>query len=111
MSPGFTLFVEVLGTIASIAVILEFFGMKPKSQDWWLIMPLSRRLKLFVMLALVAASLSMSGYGFYRSIHPKIVERVIEKSVDRIVEKIVPQQCPEPVKSKRTSRSGTTINA
>ena len=54
-------------------------------------MPLSKRWKLALMLALVAASLGLSGYAFYRALRPKIVERVVEKPVERPV----PQECPK----------------
>src|SRR6202011_3463219 len=67
----------------------------PKKPVWGLAMPLSRNWKLVIMLVLVAASLGLSGYGIYRSLRPKIVERIVEN--DRPVPVSVP--CPpEPAK-------------
>jgi hypothetical protein len=67
----------------------------------------SQKWKLVVMLGLVGLTLCFSGYGFYRSLRPLVVEKVVEKPVDKIVS--VPQECP-PVpnpstKPKRSSQS------
>jgi hypothetical protein len=101
MNPGWTLFVEVVATLASIAVILDYCGVKPNRQSWGLITHLSRSWKLAVMLGLMLLSLGFSGYGFYRSLHPRIVEKVVEKPVDRVVEKIVEAECPKPQPSPK----------
>lgn len=99
--------IDVIVGLGSLVVILDYFGIKPKQPLWGLAVPLSRNWKLGIMLCLVATSLGMSGYAFYRSLRPKIVERIVEKSVDRIVEKVVPQECPtvEPVKAKPDAKS------
>jgi hypothetical protein len=89
--------------LASLVAILDYFGIKPNSQSLGHVMPLSKKWKLVVMLALVIASLGMSGYSLYRSIRPKIIEKVVEK----IIEKPVPSPCPAtPTESKRT-KNGT----
>jgi hypothetical protein len=85
--------VNFLAALAALAAILTFFGINPGQPLWGLPMPPSRKFLLRIMLALVAASLAMSGYGAYRGYHPKIV--IIEKPVDRIVEKTVPADCPK----------------
>jgi hypothetical protein len=91
--------VDCIVTLAAVVAILDYFGVKPKRPSWGLVMPLGRNWKLGIMLILVAASLGMSGYGFYRSLHPKIVEKTVtvtvDKPVDRVVEKLVPQKCPK----------------
>src|SRR5882724_4276489 len=68
---------SLITTIASFLYILEFFGFQPKSwkANWWL-MPSSRKWKLVIMLVLVTTSFLFSGYGFYRALHPKIVEKI-----------------------------------
>ena len=103
MSPGWRLFLEILGAAASVAVILDYMGIKPTPAAWGSIMALNQKWKLFIMLGLVGLSVWFSGYGFYRSLHPKIVEKIVEKPVDRIVEKVVPGQCPtaQPTVTKR----------
>src|SRR5258706_154188 len=53
------------------------------------------------MLAFIAASLGMSGYGFYRSLRPKIVE----KTVTVTVEKVVKPECPKT--DSHRQKSGT----
>ena len=88
---------NILFALAALVAILDYFGIKPTKQAGRR-MPLSRRWKLLVMLALTATSLVLSGYSFYRSLHPKIVEKVIEKPIERIVQK----ECPSlPSDSKR----------
>jgi len=90
--------------LAAFVAILDYFGFKPKQPLWGQAMPLSRKWKLAMMLGLVASSLCLSSYSFYRSLHPKIVEKIVEKPVDRIVEKLVPQECPStPVSSRQHS--------
>lgn len=55
--------------------------------------------------------MGFSGYGFYRSLRPRIVEKIVEKPVDRIVEKLVPQECPEPkAGSKKPQKSMSQDN-
>jgi len=111
MSPGWALFLEMLGALASVVVILDYFGIKPTAQAWVSIIALRQKWKLVIMLGLVGLTLWFSGYGFYRSLRPKIVEKTVEKPVDRIVEKVVPAQCPAPqsvppTHQKVTSGSG-----
>ena len=89
MSPGWTLFVEILATLASVVVILDYFGIKPDANAWRGIMSLSQRWKLVIMLLVVALSLGLSLYSFYRSRNHKLVEK------EKIVEKLVPQECPK----------------
>jgi hypothetical protein len=93
---------DVLIALAALVAILDYFGVKPKQPMWGLSMPLNRNWKLAMMLSLVASSLVFSGYGYYRSSRPLIVERIVEKPVDRIVEKpverIVQRDCPAPTK-------------
>jgi hypothetical protein len=86
---------NVLFGLAALVAILDYFGIKPKQRADGVKMTLSRRWKLAIMLTLVAASLGLSGYSFYRSRHPKIIEKIIEKPVEKIVEKLVPQECPK----------------
>jgi len=86
---------NILVGLAALVAILDYFGVKPKQRSDGGKMSIGRRWKLVLMLSLVAASLALSGYGFYRSIHPLIVEKIVEKPVDRIVEKSVPMLCPE----------------
>jgi len=81
----------LIATIAALLYILEYFGIKPSAPIWGLTMPLNRNWKLATMLSLVAISLWLSGAAFYKSRHPKIVERFVEKPVDRIV----PGDCPK----------------
>ncbi len=95
MGPGWTLFLEILGAIASLAVVLDYFGIKPTAEAWGSIMALSQKWKLGIMLGLVGLTLWFSGYGFYRSLHPRIVEKIVEKPVDKIVERIVQADCPK----------------
>lgn len=80
--------VDAFVILASLVAILDYFGIKPKSLGGTLV-PFSRRWKLAIMLILVGASAALSGYGFYRSLRPRIIEKIVE----RPVEKIVP--CPE----------------
>jgi hypothetical protein len=84
----------LIGCIAGLVAILDYFGIKPKRNADDVLMPPSRRWKLGIMLALVAFSLGLASYSFYRSRRPRIVEKIVEKPVDRIVETIVPQKCP-----------------
>lgn len=84
----FTIITGAIAALAALLYILEFFGFKPKERLWGLQMPLSRNWKLFILLALVILSLSMSGYGFYRALRPKIVEKTVEK--------VVSAECPNP---------------
>jgi hypothetical protein len=107
MSPGWTLLLEILGAMASIAVILDYFGIKPTSAGWGSITALSQVWKLVIMMSLVATTLVFSGYGFYRSFRPKTIEKVIEKPVDRIVEreKIVAADCPN-ANSRQANEAG-----
>ena len=90
---------NLLIALAALIAILDWFGIKPSPQSWGAIMPRSRLWKLAIMLGLVAASLGLSGYSFYRAIRPKIVEKVVEKPV----QKIVPQECPKTDSSKQQS--------
>lgn len=87
--------IDAIVALAALVSILDYFGLKPKQPLWGLAMPLSRNWKLGIMLGLVAASFGLSGYGFYRSLRPRIVERIVEKPVDRIVEKTVQTECPK----------------
>jgi len=89
--------------VAALVAMLDYFGLKPKQPLWGLAKPLNRNWKLAMMLGLVAAALGMSGYGFYRSLHPKIVEKLTEK----IIEKPVPIPCPESSKESKPAKSGT----
>ncbi len=59
-----------LFALAALVAILDYFGFKPKQPHWGPSMPLNRNWKLGIMLVLVAASLGMSGFSFYRSLHP-----------------------------------------
>jgi formylglycine-generating enzyme required for sulfatase activity len=68
---------QVGSLIGATIAILNYFGVKPKAG----VMPPSRQWKLFLMLGLVALSLGLSGYGFYRSLHPQIVEQIVEINV------------------------------
>jgi hypothetical protein len=97
MSLGWTLFIAILTAIASLVVILEYFGIRPTPHAWKDIMSLSQRWKFAIMLVLIAASFGFSGYAFYRSRRPIVVEKIVEKSVD----KLVPQKCPAPTTSKQ----------
>jgi hypothetical protein len=99
----FNLIVGVVTTLAALFYILDYFGVKPKQPLWGLPVPLSRNWKLGIMLFLVAVSLGMSAYGFYRSLRPKIVEKVVEKTV----EKPVATPCPE--LPKATKKSSPTL--
>jgi hypothetical protein len=103
---GWSIFVDAFVLLASLVAILDYFGVKPKQRSDGTKMSLSRRWKLAIMLTLVAASLALSGYGFYRSLHPRIVERIIEKPVDRIVEKMVPKDCPMPDNGRKPAGKG-----
>jgi hypothetical protein len=98
MGPGWKLLADVIGAVASIVVILDYFGIKPTAGAWGSIMALNQKWKLAIMLGLVGLMLFSSGYGFYRSLRPKIIEKIVtvtvEKPVDRIVEREVPQKCP-----------------
>jgi len=84
---------NILLGIAALVAILDYFGLKPKQRLGGSTMPLSRKWKLAIMLFLVASSLSLSIYSFYRSRHPKIVEKIVEKPV--VVEKIIKPECPK----------------
>jgi hypothetical protein len=96
---------NVLFALAAWVAILEYFGFKPKQRSGGGKMSLSRKWKLVLMLSLVGASLALSGYGFYRSFHPRIIEKTVEKPVDRVVEKVVQAQCPK-TDSNVTANSG-----
>jgi len=87
--------IDAIVALAALVAILDYFGLKPKHPLWGLAMPLNRNWKLGIMLGLVAASLGLSGYGFYRSLRPRIVERIVEKPVDRVVERVVQAECPK----------------
>ncbi|HXC42218.1 MAG TPA: hypothetical protein VNY51_01705 [Candidatus Dormibacteraeota bacterium] len=100
MGPGWTLFFEILGAAASVAVILDYLGIKPSAIAWGSIMALNQKWKLVIMLALVGLSLFFSGYGFYRSLRPRIVERTV--TIEKPVEKIVQAECPK-AESKATT--------
>jgi hypothetical protein len=80
MSPGWTLAVEILGAIASLVVVLEWCGVKPKGLTWGLIFPLNKNWKLVIMLFVLAATVAMSVFSFIRSLQPKVqtVTRTIE---------------------------------
>lgn len=101
--------VDCIVTLAALVAILDYFGVKPKRPLCGLAMPLSRNWKLGVMLTLVAASLGMTGYGFYRSIRPKVIEKVVEKPVDRVIEKLVPQECPQHQTAKDRKKDKSTV--
>jgi hypothetical protein len=100
---GWNIFVDVFVLVAAIVAILDYFGVKPKQRSDGGKMSLSRGWKLVLMLMLVAISLGLSGYGFYRSLRPKIV--VVEKPVDRIVEKekLVQSDCSHVVHPKKNA--------
>jgi hypothetical protein len=106
MSPGWELTLGIVGGAASIAVILDYFGIKPSALAWQSIMALSQKWKLVIMLGLVCLTLSFSGYGFYRSLRPHVIEKIVEKPVDRVVEKerIVQAECPK-TDTKGTAKS------
>jgi hypothetical protein len=76
-------------------------------------MTLSRRWKLALMLTLVAASLGLSGYSFFRSRHRIVIEKIVEKPVDRIVERVVekpvPIPCPPAEKTQGHKASAPTL--
>jgi len=91
---------NVVLVLAALVAILDYFGLRPKESWWGLVMPLNKNWKLFFMLGLVAAALGMSGYDFYRTLRPKIVEKVVEK----ITEKPVPTPCPEPPKASKPAK-------
>jgi len=96
--------------LAAIVAVLDYFGVKPRGVSARALMPLARRWKLGVMLALVVASLALSGYSFYRSLRPKTIEKIIEKPVERIVTKECPKDSPRhntetPRKPKPTTSS------
>ncbi|MGH9685600.1 MAG: hypothetical protein ACRD5K_00725 [Candidatus Acidiferrales bacterium] len=76
---------DVVVAIASLISILDYFGLKPKELSRWYPMALNRKFKLIIMLGLVTAALGMSGYNFYRSLRPKIVEKLVEKVAERPV--------------------------
>jgi hypothetical protein len=97
-------FQDTIIDIAALVAILDYFGLRPKSVSSWNIMPLSRRWKLILMLSLVAAALGMSGFNFYRSLHPKIIEKVVTKTI----EKPVPIPCPEPAKVQQSEKKKNT---
>jgi hypothetical protein len=84
-----SLVLDVVVFAAAIVAILDYFGIKPKAGIGGIAMPLSRRWKLAMMLGLMAVSLGLSGYGFYRSLHPQIIEKIVEKPIERIA------PCPE----------------
>jgi len=100
MSPVLALFIGLLTALASTVAILDWCGIKPRDIRTGLTMSLSTRWKLVLMIGLVALSLGLSGFGFYRSLRPRIVERIVDRPVDRIVEKVVPQECPQPKQAK-----------
>jgi|SRR5208283_3414782 len=60
-----------LFALAALVAILDYFKVKPTQPLWGIAMPLSRNLRLATMLGLVALSLALSGYGFYRSLRPE----------------------------------------
>ena len=115
---------DCIVALAALVGVLDYFGIKPKRPVWGILMPLTKNWKLGIMLTLVIASLGMSGYGFFRSLHPKIVEKIVEKPVDRVVGKTQPE-CPkqeQPTSSPKQKASpkmsnvpagtpSTTINA
>ena len=115
MSPGWTLFLEILGAIASVVVILDYFGIKPNTHAWGSIMALNQKWKLAIMLGLVGLTLWFSGYGFYRSLRPKVIEKTVtvtvEKPVDRIVEKIVKADCPNKAAASKSQATKTNKDA
>ncbi len=85
-----SLVVDIIVIAGSLVAVLDYFGIKPKPAAGDASMP-NRSWKLAIMLALVALSLGLTGYAFYRSLRP----RVVEKPVEKIVEKLVPQECPK----------------
>lgn len=101
-----SLIVDIIVISGSLAAVLDYFGIKPKPSMGAASMP-SRKWKLVIMLGLVALSLGLTGYAFYRSLRPKIVEKIIEKPVDRIVEKekIVPAECPKPPTAEKAKKA------
>jgi hypothetical protein len=90
---AWSLIVDVIVVAGSLVAVLDYFGIKPRPVGG--VTP-SRKWKLAIMLGLVALSLGLTGYSFYRSFRPKIVEKIVEKPVDRVVEKLVPAECPAP---------------
>ena len=100
MSPGWQFLFNIIFALAAIVTILVFFGVTPATLNTGIIMPLSRKWKLALMLGLMVLSLGMSGYGYYRALRPKIIEKIIEKPVERIVERQCPKlECPELTKA------------
>jgi hypothetical protein len=99
--------VDLIVCLASLAAILEYFGIKPKRNAEGSAMASGRKWKLAIMLVLVGASLGLSGYSFYRSRRPRVVEKTvtIEKPVEKIVEKLVPQNCPTQALSHKQNLS------
>src|SRR5208283_4620234 len=95
---------DFIVTLAALVAILDYFGIKPKRPLWGLLMPLSKNWKLGIMLMLVVSSLAMSGYGFYRALRPKVVEKTVTVTVEKPVEKFVKADCPKPDPSAKSSR-------
>lgn len=94
---------NLLISLAALVAILDWFGIKPNPKSWGAVMPLGKSWKLAIMLGLVAASLALSGYAFYRALRPKVVEKIVEKPV----EKLVPQECPKAEDSTSSKRQAT----
>ena len=62
---------NILVGVAALLSILDYFGIKPHwASRKATILPPDRSWKLIIMLILVAASLGMSGYDFYRFLRP-----------------------------------------
>lgn len=93
------LLLNVLLAIAAAVAILDYFGVKPKSEARWSTMRLSNKWKLAIMLLLLVSALGTSGYSFYRSRHPKIIERVVENKVS------VPVPCQTNLQSQAKPRA------
>jgi hypothetical protein len=93
--------VDLVVTVAALFQILDYWGIRPGDRSAPLL--LGRKWKLAIMLGLMAVSLGLSGYGFYRSLRPKIVEKTI--TVEKIVEKVVPQNCPQPPAPTKPKKS------
>jgi len=111
--------VDIFVIVGTLIATLQYFDLTPKSLAGGSPMSLGRRWKLAIMLGLMAISLSLSGFGFYRSLRPRIVEKIVEKPVDRVVEKSVQAECPQSPKGRRVDTSkkqlvlppGTVIEA
>jgi len=112
VNTGWDFAIVVISTISGLVVILDWLGIRPSEPVWGLLMPLSRNWKLGIMIGLMMVSFGFSARGYYRSLHPKIVEKIVEKPVDRIVDRVVekhvPVPCPKP-KAGINVQAGATV--